>query len=157
MTVSTGTAVIACTVVMDLAATDKRSVDRIRSRAAAYCIMTAVTCRISVGYRCTMVNCSRSIRMDSFPGVRRWIMTRGTRYCAPGRTSCSTVCLGRVTVDAISCSTEHLVITGGRCIGMTRCTGAAMDIRYYIGAAMAVTTVAVKCEVIRCMRVAMFC
>ena len=34
MTVSTGTAVIACTVVMDLAGSDKRSGDRIRSRAA---------------------------------------------------------------------------------------------------------------------------
>ena len=157
MTVCTGTAVIACTVVMDLAATDKRCVDRIRGSAAAYCIMTAVTRRIDVRYRCTMVNCSGGIRMNSFPGVRRRIMTRRTRYCAPGGASCCAIGLGSVTVDAISCSTEHLVITGGRCRGMTRCTGAAMDIGYYIDAAMAVCAVAVKCKVIGCMRVTMFC
>ena len=157
MTVCTGTAVSTGTIIMDLAGTDKRCVDRIRCRTAAYCIMTAVTGRIDVRYRCTMVNCGGGIRMDSFPRIRRRIMTRGTRYCAPGRTSCSTVCLGSVTVDAISCSTEHLVITGRRCRGMTRCTGGAMDISYYIDAAMAVCAVAVKCKVIRCMRVAMFC
>ena len=80
MTVCTGTAVLACTVVMDLTATDKRSGDSIRGCAAAHCIMTAVTCRINVRYRCTMVYCCRSIRMDCFPGVRRWVMTRRTRY-----------------------------------------------------------------------------
>ena len=85
-----------------------------------------------------MVNCSGGIRMNSFPGVRRRIMTRGTRYCDPGRTSCCAIGLGSVTVDAISCSTEHLVITGRRCLGMTRCTGAVVDIRYYLDAAMAV-------------------
>ena len=40
---------------------------------------------------------------------------------------------------------------------MTRCTGVAMDIRYYIDAAMAVGTVAVINEIISRMRVAMFC
>ena len=156
MTVCTGTAVIACKVVMDLAATDKRSGDRIRCSAAAYCIMTAVTRRISVGYRYTMVYCGRCIRMDSFPGIRRWIMTRRTRYCGPGSTSCCSVCLGRVTVYTIGRRTELLVITGGWST-MTRCTGVIVDIRYYIGTAMAVYAVTIPNEVIRRMRVAMFC
>jgi hypothetical protein len=43
--------------------------------------MTAVTARISTRHQTgAVVNCSRGIRMDSFPGVRRWVMTGRTGY-----------------------------------------------------------------------------
>ena len=81
MTVSTRTVVSTVIIVMDLAGTDKRTRDRIRGRATGYVIMTAVTARISTRYQtAAVVNCRGRIRMNSFPRIRRWVMTGRTGY-----------------------------------------------------------------------------
>ena len=88
------------------------------------------------------------------------LMTKGTgKVTGIGNAGSNLMAVCTVTGSICSCVTVGTYLQCSIRSGtlMTVGTGVVVDIRYYIGAAMAVCTVTIPTEVIRCMRVAMFC